>query len=347
MTSPFVRRGLAGAIALAVAAAIAVPAMAASAPLRRAGHPRVGALGVLPVEGGAANRTDGAPRASRGLRRAPNLVYHHGPVMRTSTTYAIYWQPATGDGAPFFVDPAYNTDIDRYFADNQAASEAGAADNVYSTLKQYYDTLGSHLRHHVKYAQTFGGSYVDTAPFPANGCLPYSSFSVCLTDKQIRGEIKSVMAANGWTGGRGHAFFLMLPKDVGTCFDTTRCAFTWFCAYHSAFWGDAGPVIYANIPYAGTRLAACGTPSWPNAPDVDSALDSISHEHREMTNDPLGNAWYDQTGYEGSDKCAHTYGTPHGTAPSGEAFNQLINGNYYFVQREWSNKTSSCVQFGR
>jgi hypothetical protein len=54
-----------------------------------------------------------------------------------------------------------------------------------------------------------------------------------------------------------------------------------------------------------------------------------SHEHRETITDQQGNAWWDINGNEIGDK-----------------YNESINGHNYFLQQEWSNRSSKCVQKG-
>jgi hypothetical protein len=267
-------------------------------------------------------------------RRGRNLQYHGGPVMHTSKTYAIYWLPSR-----YSMGSGYQITINGYLAD--ASADSGKTTNVYSTLTQYYDTTGP-----IAYRQTFGGSTVATNKFPASGCPKYHSLAVCLTDGQIKAEVKKVAASRGWSGGTSHAFFLFLPKNAGSCFEArgATCAFTDFCAYHGYAGTASNSTIYANIPYADVDRAGCGSGQSPNGNDADDSLNTTSHEHREMTNDPLLNAWYDNRGFEGSDKCAYDFGSPLGTAPNGQQYNQLINGHPYYLQREWSNASAGCVQ---
>jgi hypothetical protein len=134
---------------------------------------------------------------------------------------------------------------------------------------------------------------------------------------------------------------------VDTCYNSSSCAFIQFCAYHSAFSDASGtPVIYANIPYVGTRLDVCdsGKPP-PNEENLDATLNALSHEHREMTNDPFGNAWWDDQSFkEGSDQCAYQFGNLQ-VGTTGK-YNQVINGHEYLVQMEWSNKSVGCKQRG-
>ena len=265
-----------------------------------------------------------------------NLLYHGGPVMHQSKSYAIYWVPA---GWPIVA--GYRSTINAYFT--SASRDSGGTQNVYSTLTQYYDGSGP-----IAYAQTFGGSTTASDPFPRNGCPPYDGLTVCLTDAQVLAEIRRVMTAKSWTGGPTHALFLFLPKGVGTCEDVSgsSCAFSAFCAYHSWSGTGATEVLYANMPYADTEPQACGTGQRPNNSDADDTLNVTSHEHREMINDPNGNGWYDASGNEGSDKCAWRFGTPLGRTTTG-SYNQAISSHVYWLQEEWSNARSGCVQRGR
>src|SRR5205814_1059532 len=124
-------------------------------------------------------------------------------------------------------------------------------------------------------------------------------------------------------------------------------AFSYYCAYHSWFSDIAfnnQTVYYANMPYADTVPSACDAGQHPNGDDADATINVTSHEHNEAITDPQGSAWYDRRGYENGDKCAWNFGTT--TGPSGAKYNQTINGAHYFLQQEWSNKTSRCVLTG-
>lgn len=319
---------LAGVLLPMSAGALPAPSSAAASTSRDVGR-RVG--GIIPSRAAAS-----ASRLLAEARQGSNLVYHGGPVMHRSTTYAIYWVPSG-----YAMSPGYRAGINRYFAD--AAADSGARTNVYSTLTQYYDRSGA-----IAYRQAFGGSTVDTRSFPRSGCPLYRGLRTCLTDAQIGAEVERVARANGWGDGLSRAFFLFLPKAAGTCFDASGrdCAFTDFCAYHGYTGPASSPRIYANQPYADVAPASCASGERPNGNDADDTLNAASHEHREMTNDPLLNAWFDQRGFEGSDKCAYDFGSPLGVAPNGDRYNQVINGHLYYLQREWSNASRGCVQRG-
>jgi hypothetical protein len=243
---------------------------------------------------------------------------------------------------PLTFDASYETLINQYLTD--VAHDSGGGNNVYSVATQYSDTSGA-----VQYQSTFGGSYVDHDPLPANGCDDGVD-AYCLTDTQIAKEIQAALTAKGWHGGLNHVFFLMTPNGVGSCFDTihTDCTSNFFCAYHNFFVNSqVEDVIYANEPYMGPT-GRCNDPSqgFPNNPDADTTINTISHEHNEAITDPLTDpnylAWVAADGNEIGDLCARGYGTQTGTGAG--VYNQVINGHHYDLQQEYSNADGGCVQ---
>jgi hypothetical protein len=301
------------ALAAALASQTALASGAPTVPARHTG-------GFVPVRGTAV----ASPSA------ASNLVYHGGPVMRVNRTYAIYWQPA---GYSF--SPNYKTLIDRYFSDVAGAGASNA--DVYSVDTQYYDTTGP-----IANSSSFGGSVTDTHAFPTSGNPRWCGGPrTCLTDAQIRAEIGSVVAQQGWTTTLQTEFFMFTPNDVGSCDPYPSCSFSTYCAYH----GFAANLIYANMPYA-AYTSGCQTGQRPNGDPADDTINVTSHEHREAITDEYLDAWRDSGGAESSDKCAWTFGAPLGGSP-GVEYNQVIDGSHYYVQREWSNDGSTCLlQYG-
>jgi hypothetical protein len=275
-------------------------------------------LGVVPVQSEAHN---GARKGGGG----PNLVYHGGKVLLTNKTVAIYWGPASGFAT------GYSDTINQYFADVAAAS--GRTDNVYAVETQYYDGTGS-----ISYSSTFDGAFVDSSAYPSSGCTDsVAATSVCLSDAQIRAEVAKVV---GTSANADTTYFVFTGRGIGSCYQSGSCAFSQYCAYHSNVTVNGVTVQYANQPYTDTVPAACDAGKYPNgqSTEADPTINVVSHEHRESINDPLGNAWYDNRGYEGSDKCAWNFG-----ALLGSDYNQVINGNHYFLQQEWSNAISGCA----
>jgi hypothetical protein len=145
---------------LVVAVALLLPAAASSKPSQVHGRP----LGIVPPASqtgrleraaGPAPPTDQCPTGQTPAEC--NLDYQGGPVMHSSTTYAIYWVPSG-----YVVSTGYESLINQYFAD--VAATSGATSNVYSAATKYYDATGP-----INYQSSFAGSYVDTNAFPASG----------------------------------------------------------------------------------------------------------------------------------------------------------------------------------
>jgi hypothetical protein len=257
-----------------------------------------------------------------------NLRYHNGPTMRTtSVTYAIFWEPSGSS-----VSATYNSLIQRYFGDSGGSG-------LYNNNTQYYDGGG-----HIVNSSSVGGAWVDTADYPTPGCTDSATPASCVSDAQIQAEVSRALSVNGWTGGLNHLFFVFTAKGEGSCYNSSNCSFTQFCAYHSNFTSGGQTVLYANMPYADTDASACDIPG-SKSPNGDIAADSTinvtSHEHMEAVTDPEGNAWYDLFGYEIGDKCAWTFGTV-----GSNGANVTWNGHAYIVQREWDNHISGCTLSG-
>jgi PKD repeat protein len=293
-----------------------------------------------------------------------SLNYQGGPVLHSSKPYVIFWAPS-GETIP----ASWQSLIERYFTD--VAADSTKASNVYAVARQYTDSTGF-----ADYQQSFdSGSQVvqDVDNYPArdaSNCAD-SSYTTCLTDGQIQTEISSVIsAANLPSDGPSSAselpdgapiYFVVLPSDVDVCFSdgSGTCASNDFCAYHSVYADGPNNVLYAAIPaneLASPRDAkAC---QWdgnslvqePNSSIADVALKYISHEDNETITDPLGTGWWNSySGYENGDNCNDEYTNDNaflptlgGDAAAGTLYNQLIAGDEYYLQSEWSNGGSDC-----
>jgi hypothetical protein len=305
-----------------------VPAQASSvSTLLPQANPLGRVLGIVPVRdarGGGARPT-----------RSSNLTYHNGPTMNTNTTYAIFWA-----GASLTFDSGYQTLIDTYFTD--VSADSGKTSNVYDSDTQYYDSVNGNIT----YKSTHVTSVLDTDAYPPNGCTDKAT-SICLSDAQLQTELQRVMSANGWSGGESNLFFIFTPKGVGSCVGGS-CAYTQYCAYHSWIGSGSSAILYANQPYANQnyRIYTCNSGQSPNGNSADATLNVVSHEHNEAITDEQGTAWYDSSGNEDGDKCAWNFGTALGSTSTGN-YNQLINGHTYYLQQEWSNKSSGCVLTGQ
>ncbi len=294
----------------------------------------------------------------------PPLTWHGGPVMGTNSTgpvvvTPIFWHPA---GHP--MDAGYESILKRYLGDVGAAS--GSNTNVYSTLTEYFGTNGP-----INYQIQEGTPIDDTNALPANGCTlnhkdrtgiyaDGSGYDSCIDDAQVQAETASVVKANGLPVNFSHIYVLFVPKQVETCFNpgstsTLQKGFqactinhektAAYCAYHFI---TPSHMLYANLSYpiynspvgftcgSDARFPVVQTPN-ANA-DADTQVSPTSHEIMEAITDPdTVTGWYDAAGFENGDECAYVYGTPAGGS-AGTFYNQVINGDHYLTQEEFSNQ---------
>jgi hypothetical protein len=341
--------------ALALVAGLVAPTIDASAATTAdsgAHNPNGKFLGVVPsrrAPGASGGRI--ASHGSSGRFAQPHatvpVTYHGGPVQHSSAVYAIFWAPA---GTPF---PAnYQTTIGRYFVD--VAHDSFTASNPYGADVQYFDGAGASKRF-LSYAVTYRGAFVDTRPYPANGCPTYllgdgTASKRCITNAQIVNQIKTFVAARAFPKGITNQFLLFTPKGVascrtngaltsGGCFDPLN--YPGYCAYHSFSGTGAQAVVFANMHYA--DITGCSSGQSPQGNPADSTINVVSHEHQETMTDPLGTAWYDVDGKEIGDRCAFSFGAPLGANTFGQ-YNQVINTRQYWLQQVWSNRAQACVQ---
>jgi hypothetical protein len=270
------------------------------------------------------------------------LDYHGGPIMQSVTTFAIFWIPAAlQNGAPTGMSPTYRPILKRLLTDYP-----GHGINNNST--QYSQVIGTTT--YIHNAGKFGGAFLDTSPYPASGCADPATPGNCLTDAQIRKEIKRVIALNGWPVGFSHMFLLFTSKGEGSCINSSNanCAYAppgGYCGYHGHIGAVATTaIIYSNEPYG--EPSACQVPLAPSPngdPAADDAATVASHELTEATTDPLLNAWFTSMGNEIGDLCAYNYGP---LAWDSSAANEMWNGNFYLLQQEFDNHVGDCVQVG-
>ena len=178
---------------------------------------------------------------------AANLPYGGGPVLHSNRTHVIFWQPS-GSGMTF--DPGYEGLIELFL--RRVAADSHNPLNVYGLTGQYSDSQGA-----AGYASGYGGATLATDRLPRNGCIepPVTGpgWSVCLTDRQLQAEIEHVVAGHHLPTGPTDVYFLITPKGLGSCTDTssTSCALggsdSGYCGYHSESSNDN--LLYAVIPY--------------------------------------------------------------------------------------------------
>jgi hypothetical protein len=263
------------------------------------------------------------------------LKFRGGPVVKTPhTTYTIFWIPSG-----FTVSPRYQSLINGFL--QNVALDSGKTSNIYHSATQYSDGSGS-----VVYQSIFGNSVVVTSPFPASECT-MPNVSICLTDSQIQTKLAQVLAAQGWSAGMDKLYFMFLPKNVGSCYNSnsTFCLYQNYCGFHNTFTINTANVLYGLMPYAMGDKARCGSWNHPNGDDADSTINILAHEHNELLTDPLHNGWIDDERRERADRCVWNFGTGLGWTAYGK-YNQTIGSGKYYIQSQWSNQAGACVLSG-
>jgi hypothetical protein len=327
-------------------------------------------VAIIGLGGAAATAATTAPRhaksAGADLGEAgvcanckPPLTYSNGSVMGTAspagtiTVTPIYWTP---QGYSFdAADSTYRSLINKYITDIVAAS--GTKGNVYGTLPEYSSTAAG-VTTNIKYNIAGGTPLVDTDAFPATGqCAstvppvvsPPITYTACITDAQTQAELKAYATANSLPADLSHLYVMFFPPNAQTQLvsgSNTYYSMAQFAGYHGHVTYGSNNLIYANMPF--DPGFATSTPS--GDPSADSAINTLSHELSEAITDPLNKGgWGDTTGNEIGDECANAYGPPIGSASTAygpQPYNQVINGDFYYTQDEFSNAAYAATGIG-
>ena len=187
----------------------------------------------------------------------------------------------------------------------------------------------------------------DTLYFKSRGLTPPSlqwvpntsvtaPTATSVTDAAAAGYINTFIAANPKIVPAGTSPVYIY---VGASSTLLTSGFgTSYCGWHS----------YGNVTSAGVKIpfiafqnftstynSACApqTTSPNGSVSLDAMASVMVHEVDETLTDPYLNAWYDSTGAENADKCAHTYGV---SSTLGAAhYNVQLGSLYYLIQQNW------------
>ncbi len=308
------------------------------------------------------------------------LVDGGGPVLHSSVPYLIFWTPS-GESIPaatktllerYFADVAHDSGdagnvyaVGRQFTDGTGFADQSQA---WSSPQAITDSGGYPS---ASASASSGCPYVNGS---YHHCLTETQIQAELQRELQAAGLPGDGTSMASAPANAPVYFVLLPSDVDTCFSSGPpvCAAGGsgaFCSYHDYFSDSANhaQVLFATIPTAilasGQNPKACqddgNTPiQEPNGSTADVVLKYLSHEDNEAITDPFLNAW--NTGYpqynEDGDNC-NMYGasapvsgtspnaftpTLGGSAPAGSLYNQLMNGDRYYLQSEWSNGDGGC-----
>lgn len=190
------------------------------------------------------------------------------PVLHANDTYAIYWDPANR------YHGYWQHLIDTFL--HGVGADSGSLKNVFAVDTQYTDKTNQPAA----YSSTFRGAYTDTDRYPSAGCtdphpLEPGDAITCLTDQQVREELKTFIGQHGLRKGMGTIFYVLTPPGVTICLDAGGLAGhcsdyagppigtsyeSSFCSYHAdinpdaAPAGDANTILYAAVPWTAGGL---------------------------------------------------------------------------------------------
>ncbi|HEY2436758.1 MAG TPA: hypothetical protein VGH93_06220, partial [Solirubrobacteraceae bacterium] len=313
----------------------------------------------------------GETRRAEPARELAPLQYHGGPVLHSSVSYSIYWDPIG----------SYNNEwkqlINGYL--QGVGIDKGTLGNPFALNGQYRDSTGRAANDAI-----FRGSYTDEHEYPAEECSEPAEVA-CITDNDIRTELTSLINSGKLPGATGTpVYYVLTPPGVTVCDGEGGCSNSsggtpnGICGYHSAINPEGpNPTIYAVQPWVAGNAGSVISPSEPTVthtagadtlacqnnreldepnqlpthnpfgqwteglPDV--IINDLSVEQSNVVTNPLLNGWY-QTGSkaEQSDMCQWDFGAPPVKLPiipeeqqpahAQVISNEAINSRSYYLQ---------------
>lgn len=274
----------------------------------------------------------GARNARRGGGSSTGISYHGGPVLQAATNVvAVYWA-----ASPIFTngptpgtsgDGSADNSLVGYFLGNLGGSP------YFNINTTYTDGSGHGINNVVNYTRY----WANNSSVPSNGQKVSDANMVAMLQSGFNS------GALTYDGSTVYAIFTAGTVNLGGGFGTQ------YCAYHThgtvKINGVSKTVLYAAMPYNAAYPSACTNGTAPPNGDAgaDAEVNTLAHEIEETTTDMMGNAWYDNRGYENADKCAWTWGTTR--TVNGGVANIQVGSRWFLVQENWINSGSGgCRQ---
>ena len=221
----------------------------------------------------------GAVPEQFGRSTSPNMTYHHGSIMPTAVTKAIFWGPSWAD--PNFVGDKI-AGLDAWYTGHSGSNYA-------KTVDEYTDK-----NHQVGASTTHQGHIIDTSAALGGGNTKVILNEVC----------KQVTAGNIVPDPSGNGYY-QVYTDV-------KRGTAGFCAWHSA--GSCnGQALQFGYSFNLDGDAGCDPKDTQtgHSQGLAALANVTAHELSEARSDPDGNAWYDSSGQENGDKCVWTFNVPY------------------------------------
>jgi len=238
-----------------------------------------------------------------------DLTYFGGPVLTGATSYTVYVNCPEG---PEVCWGTANLSPHRFLNDLNVSS--------YINMAREYTGVGIRQK------------------FPARGMRTRATFANPnrATLQEIFHIVSDAVTTTG-ASGYGAIYHVFLPRGTEMCVSAGNCYSpsdlqSWtFCALHGSV--NLGPdrhVLFTVEPYQ--AVDGCQLPGQTPNGVMDATASTLAHELFETITDPDLNGWSNGLfGFEISDLCSF-FGS-----------NQFLNGNWYFIQAEYSNKLHACT----
>lgn len=272
---------------------------------------------------------EGYARALKPSRTSgTGISYHGGPVLQAATNVvAVYWaNSAIYNGGP--TPGSFSTTSNAGDGSLVGTFLRGLGGSPYFNINTTYTNgSGAHIANVVNYTGFWANNQYSV---PSNG--------QSVSDAQMVAMLQY---------GFDHGYLTYDPHTLYHIFSAGTVNLggnfgTQYCAYHThgtvTINGVSQNVLYSAMPYDYAYPSSCSAnlSVWPNGDaGADAEVNTLAHETEETTTDEMGNAWYDNRGYENADKCAWTWGTTANA--NGGVYNLTANGYYFLVQRNWVN----------
>jgi len=250
------------------------------------------ALDAKPAHGFVPSRNASRARPTHVLQ----LLWHNGPVMHSTAVLPVYWGSSWSNSS--FVG-------DKVSGLNTLYSGVGGTPYA-RTNGEYTDGAGSVNTSSISKS----GNFTDTSATPSGA--PSTT--------QVLSEVAKVT--------NGHP----VANAYYPVYSDQRRGSAGYCAWHS--WGTVnGVLVQFAFFFDLTGDSGCDpqdTSANGRSQNLEALANVTGHELSEAVTDPHGDAWYDASGSENSDKCAWVFTQPV----------TLKNGNWK-IQGNWSNAAYS------
>jgi len=237
---------------------------------------------------------------------AHTLTYYGGPVVQNVAVHPVYWNANVANQATI------------------TAFYSAVSTGQYMTFLSQYSTTSP--------AQTIGNG-TSSAAYVAG------QTSTAVTDAQIQTYLTNAFNAGTLPKPNNNTYYpIHFPSGVSITASDGSKSCVQFCAYHGTGVYGGQDFYYGVLPDVGQSGCAggCG-----GSTVINNTTSVASHEFAETVTDPAVGlatvygpplAWYNATYGEVGDIC------------NGQQTSVVLaDGKTYTVQKEWSNKTSTCA----